>query len=86
MRQAITTKFLGPTNHRGARIKATAAAGTITIDWDYSINSDRNHDAAAKALAAKLDWAGAWFAGGLPTNDGNVYVWSADGFDEAFRV
>ena len=29
--QAIEMQYLGPTNFRGARIKATAQAGSITI-------------------------------------------------------
>ncbi|MBB3980109.1 hypothetical protein GGQ64_005356 [Rhizobium azooxidifex] len=86
MRQAIVTKFLGPTNFRGSRVKATASAGSVTVSWSHALNSQQNHDAAAKALAVKLDWKGAWFAGGMPDETGNVYVWSADGFDEGFRV
>jgi hypothetical protein len=74
MRQAITTKYLGPTNSRGSRIKATAAAGPITIPYDYAGNADSRHAKAAKALALKLGWSGLWVAGGLPSEDGNVYV------------
>ena len=74
MRQAITTKYLGPTNHRGSRIKAQAAAGSITIPYDYSGNDDSVHAKAAKALADKFGWSGLWIAGGLPSDDGNVYV------------
>lgn len=54
--QAIQTKFISPTNHRGSRIKATCAAGTLTVQWDYSLGIDGNHTAAAIALIAKLDW------------------------------
>lgn len=86
MRQAIITKFHGPTNVRGSRIKATAAAGSVTVHYDHALNQQGNHDAAAKALALKLDWKGAWYAGGLPSQDGNCYVWDADGFGETFRV
>ncbi|MDK4729358.1 hypothetical protein [Rhizobium phaseoli] len=71
--QAITTKFFGPTNYRGSRVKATAEAGSITVSWDHALNSEQNHDAAAKALAEKFGWRGAWFSGGTPT--GNCYVW-----------
>lgn len=31
MKQAIVTKFLGPTNYRGSRVKATCQAGSVTI-------------------------------------------------------
>lgn len=71
--QAITTKFIGPTNCKGARIKATADAGSITLSWDYELTADCNHIAAAKALVEKLDWGGQWFMGGVMGAD-NVFV------------
>lgn len=75
MYQAITTKYLGPTNVRGSRVKATAAAGSLTLNWDVALNSDQNHIAAAKALAEKFDWGGAeWHGGGLPDCSGYVFV------------
>jgi len=54
--QAITTKYLAPTNSRGARIKATAAAGSITIPWDYACDGSTNHYAAARAFALGRGW------------------------------
>lgn len=43
----ITTKFMGPTNNRGARVKATSANGkSKTINWDYSLSIDANHEGA----------------------------------------
>lgn len=74
MRQAIVTKYLGPTNFRGARVKATADAGSVIIPWNDALNVDENHDAAARALAIKFGWSGRWYAGGLPSRDGNCYV------------
>lgn len=71
--QAITTKYIGPSNVRGSRVKATAQAGSITLEWDNALNRDQNHMAAAKALATKLDWDyGEFIAGTLPSGDG---VW-----------
>ena len=72
--QAIETKYLGPTNFRGARIKATAQAGSITIPWDHELNVEGNHDAAARALVRKWGWFGSWIRGALPSGRGNVYV------------
>lgn len=43
MFQAITTRFLGPTNFRGSRVKATADAGSVTLSWDYALGIDQNH-------------------------------------------
>ncbi len=54
--QAITTKFVNPTDTKGSRIKATAEAGSVTVAWDYDLNTEGNHTAAAKALCAKLGW------------------------------
>lgn len=85
MRQAIITKFMGPTNSRGARVKATADAGSVTVGWDYALNIEGNHTAAAKALAMKLGWDGlSWFGGGLP-GSGYAFV-SADGGKAAFSL
>lgn len=71
--QAISTKFLGPTNYRGSRVRAVAQAGSVVVQWDHALNSEQNHDAAAKTLAEKFGWYGAWFGGGLER--GNCYVW-----------
>lgn len=54
--QAIVTKYLGPTNLKGTRVKAACEAGQITVSWDHALNADENHDAAAHALAKKLGW------------------------------
>ncbi len=80
MYQAITTKYIGPTNFRGSRCKATAAAGSVTLEWDDALNSPDNHVAAAKALAAKLDWHGRWH-GGAPAFDGRGYCFVIEARD-----
>lgn len=54
--QAITTKYLAPTNTRGARIKATAHSGSITIPWDNAVDTCTNHYVAACALAEQEGW------------------------------
>jgi hypothetical protein len=83
--QAITTKYLGPTNRRGSRVKATTAGGdSLTLTWDDALNSDTNHASAAQALAANLDWSGKWYAGGLKT--GMVFVSATTGDDCAFII
>lgn len=84
--QAIVTKYIGPTNVRGSRVKATAQAGSITLHWDDSRNADQNHKAAALALASELQWDyGQWVSGGLP--DGTMVWVCHDGrTDESFTV
>lgn len=67
--QAIITKYIGPTNSRCSRIKATAAAGSITVDFDYGLDYEENHTAAAQKLAAKFGWTGKWVQGCLHTGD-----------------
>jgi hypothetical protein len=50
----ITTRYHGPTETRGSRIVATAAAGPrrrFTMAYDYSLDPAGNHDAAAWMLA-----------------------------------
>lgn len=55
--KAITTKYLGPTNVKGSRIKATEPDGkSVTLHWDHALDAEENHAAAAKALMTKLDW------------------------------
>jgi hypothetical protein len=72
--QAIETKYLGATNSRGSRIKATAWAGSVTVCFDYQLNPDQNHKAAADALIAKLGWQGKFAQGGNAKGDGYVFV------------
>jgi hypothetical protein len=61
MYQAIVTKYI-----RGSRVKATAAAGSITLHWDDALNPEQNHVAAARALALKFGWVAEYRGGGLP--------------------
>lgn len=67
--QAIQTKYLGPTNTRGSRIKATCAAGTLAIQYE----DEKSHRKAAEALAAKLNWTTPLLGGQLPDHS-HVFV------------
>lgn len=84
MHQAITTKFLGPTNSRGSRVRATSEAGSLTVAWEHALNVTENHRAAAEKLAKKLEWAGLWYGGG--TSNGFVWVRTVQGVDCSFEV
>lgn len=84
--KAISTKYIGPTNFRGARVKASANDGdlkppSITISWDHALNSEENHLAAAQALAWKMEWAGRWVGGSTVKGYVFVNVDRAEGFD-----
>ena len=71
--QAIITKYLPVTNSRGSRIKATCAAGSITIDYPHELSGMAVHASAAKALVQKLGWGFAHYGdlmgGQLPSGD-----------------
>ncbi len=72
--QAIETKYVRATNTRGSRIKATAWGGTITIGYDYALDTDGAHKAAADALIAKMGWSGTFAQGGNVKGDGYYFV------------
>lgn len=68
MSVAIVTKYLGPTNTKGARIKATSQIGSAVVAWDHGLSDFQNHEAAATKLIAVNGWhivaaAGAWLPG-----------------------
>lgn len=76
--QAIVTKFISPTDTKGARIKASCDAGSITISYPYVNSEEACHALAAMALVRKLGW--------VPTNlntgehqNGYVGAWAAGG-------
>ncbi len=78
--QAIITKFYGPTNHKGARIKATCEAGSIWMSYEYGLNIDGNHAKAAQMLIDKMGWNTEYYSktvmGGLPGNNGYAHVFT----------
>jgi len=82
MRQSITTRYIGPTNFRGSRIKATASSGlSVTVSYEDALSIDDNHKAAAVALCKKYDWHGKLAVGGALGERGNVYVFIGEVID-----
>lgn len=80
--QAIITKFYGPTNSKGARIKAECAAGKVFVSYEYGLNTQDAHWHAAKTLIEKMGWqkySGKWVCGGDVANVGFMFV--NDAFD-----
>lgn len=80
MRQGITTKYIGPSNVRGSRVKAIArkrdslgSEMALTVPYGYG-DTEEEHCKAAKALAAKLGWSGLWIGGGNVDENGYVFV------------
>lgn len=54
----VETAFHGPTDSRGARVKAWTVGGgkrgtTVTLSWDHALDSSENHERAARALVVK---------------------------------
>lgn len=76
MRQAIVTKYFGPTNSKGSRIQAKCAAKTIYVHYMSELNPDQMHEFAAKELQKKLGWDkyGALIGGGMPDGSGYCFV------------
>ena len=84
--QAIVTKYLGPTNVKGSRIKAWCERGSIVVSYDDSVSDP--HETAVKALVAKFvkedekryganknPWARPMIQGGLPKGVGAHTCW-----------
>lgn len=83
MTQAIFTRYLGPTNTRGARIKAMAAGSTdtVTLPYDYGLNDETNHKLAAFDLVRKLKWGGTWAQGSTADGYAFVSIYAGETFD-----
>lgn len=67
--QAIITKYSGPTNTKGSRIKASCAAGSVTIDYPHELSGMDCHAKAAYALLAKMHWDYKLVGGQLPSQE-----------------
>lgn len=72
---AIFTKYIGPSNIKGSRVKAYAGVkrvihGTVIVEYDSKWSAEDNHLNAAKKLAEKCAWHGNWYMG----DAGDEYV------------
>lgn len=79
--QAIQTRYLNPTNTKGARIKAWAAAGSVVISYPHELSGQACHRVAAQALADKFGWKSQYLGGQLPNGDHAfvaVHSWSEE--------
>jgi len=74
--KTILTKYLGPTNNRGSRIKAhDSDHNQVTLPYRFELDSEQMHRRAAEALRDKMGWTGELIAGG--TRDGYVFVFKS---------
>lgn len=88
--QAIMTKYLGPTNTKGSRIKAIwqrfDGPVSVTVGYDSAMSQRDNHAYAAMEIVRKYtDNGNNWIVGELP--DGNYcFVMRGDEFSRHFGV
>jgi hypothetical protein len=79
--QAIQTRYFGPTDVKGARIKAFAEAGSVTISYPHELSGQAVHRKAAEALAAKFGWNYKYLGAQLSNGDYAfvpVHSWSEE--------
>ena len=50
-RIGVWTRYYGPTNHRGARIKVTWGGESVTVPYDYAANNA--HESAVRYAITK---------------------------------
>lgn len=75
--KAIFTRFVGPTNTRGARIIASDEDGNkVTVSYPYELSGEACHRLAADALCKKMNWTGTLISGGHKR--GYVFVFGPD--------
>lgn len=71
---AIFTRYLGPTDTKGSRIKATARGLSVTIPLNHALDLTERHEKAAWALMVKHGWNDRDVALAGETPDGKGYV------------
>jgi hypothetical protein len=73
-RQAIVTRYKGPTDASGSRIVASCEARRMIIPYDHSLDIQGNHAAAALTLFQALGWHERHDLVMGGTKDGYVFV------------
>ena len=72
--KAILVKYLGPTNTRGTRLKASDLDGNaVTIPYPYALPRGEGKAHAARLLCAKMQWDSTNLVEG-EIKDGTVFV------------
>ena len=54
--KAIAVKYLGPTNSRGARVKASGGTGNVTLPFRHDQDMRQNVAAAVDELLLRNGW------------------------------
>ena len=76
--RAVVTHYLGPTNHRGARVvaKILGSGKRFVVPWEYADDTLDNHKRAAERAMSYL----------RPVPEGRRLVSSVDGGGYVFMV
>lgn len=86
--QTITVKYLGPTNTKPSRLKATASNGmSVTVQYQDpdETNEWQGYNRAARTLRDKLGWTGAMVSGSLGCGSDRVYIFE-DEIKSPYRI
>jgi hypothetical protein len=79
VRAGIVTRFLGPTNHRPARVAVSdnyhGDVRRIHVSWDDDLNPAQNHAAAARAWLAKFNPDAELAMPGIDCGKGYAWTW-----------
>ena len=54
--KAIAVKYLGPTKTRGARVKASAGGGNVTLPFRHDLSMEQNVVEAVDELLLRYGW------------------------------
>ena len=65
--KAVAVKYLGPTNSRGARVKASAGGtqGNVTLPFRHDLSMEQNIAAAVDELLLRYEWDNPYVLGAL---------------------
>ena len=87
--KAIVTKYIGPTNYRGSRIKAYAE-GVKPLTISRNSEARNPHREAAEQLAKRHGWNHVLVEGGMPDGAQSVFVmlpdWCIEGWTKEQRL
>lgn len=73
--KAITTKYFGPGNVKGSRIKAFDCDGnSVTISYPHELSGEAVYLKAAKTLCQKMKWEGDLIGGAIKNGYTFVFV------------
>lgn len=71
----IITKYLGPTNHKGSRIKAIGPLGSVTVARQGGEGIEESYDRAVKVYCDKLGPSCRTFVRGVdPSGHNYIYI------------